>query len=72
MKIFNFTEAAETLREKLSTKVKGFKPEDLEQLVHFALKYHAKIKGHHRGDDHEFNSRDLKHIFHRILADTSF
>ncbi|MGE7689980.1 hypothetical protein ACQKMI_12330 [Lysinibacillus sp. NPDC097214] len=70
MKTYYFCSAAETLRTNLSEKVKGVKSEDLEQIVHYALKYYAKIHhNHHKGDDHEFTSRDIKHLFHKILAD---
>lgn len=72
MKTYNFGSAAETLRKNLSQKLKGVSLEDLEQIVHYALKYHAKIQHHHRkGDDHEYTSRDIKHLFQKILADTN-
>ena len=72
MKTYNFGSAAKTLRKMISQKVKGVSSEDLAQIVHFALKYHAKIKHRHRkGDDHEFTSRDIKHLYYRILADTN-
>ncbi|MEK3866385.1 hypothetical protein MHH60_23190 [Paenibacillus sp. FSL H7-0716] len=72
MKTYNFGSAAELLRKYLSQKVKGVTSEDLEQIVHYALKYYAKIQHHHRkGDDHEYTSRDIKHLYHRILADTT-
>ncbi|WP_337032247.1 hypothetical protein [Paenibacillus illinoisensis] len=72
MSTYNFGSAAETLRVKLSKKITGVASEDIEQIVYYALKYHAKIQHHHRkGEDHEYSNRDIKHLYFRILADTS-